>query len=68
MSQQAALNVAVPENSSRGSGIKRFFRVFFGRGVVVIGMLIILLFIIAAIFSPWLSPYPPDAIDARASL
>jgi peptide/nickel transport system permease protein len=57
-----------PENIPRVSELRRFFKVFFNRGVVVLGMCIILLFVIAAIFAPWLAPYEPDKIDMNNAL
>jgi peptide/nickel transport system permease protein len=50
------------------SGLRRFLKVFLGRGVVVFGIVIIILFIIAAIFAPWLAPYPPDKINMSNAL
>ncbi|HSW58950.1 MAG TPA: ABC transporter permease [Dehalococcoidales bacterium] len=44
---------------ARPNELKRFFRVFLGRPVVVFGLVIIVIFIIAAIFSPQISPYNP---------
>jgi peptide/nickel transport system permease protein len=48
--------------------IKRFFRVFFGRGVVLIGAIIIFIIILMAIFAPLVAPYDPIKPDASASL
>ncbi len=42
---------------------KRFRRVFFGRKVVIFGLIIIILLIIAAIFAPVLAPYDPYQQD-----
>jgi peptide/nickel transport system permease protein len=50
-------------NSQRVSELRRFFRTFVNRGVVVLGMVIIIIFIIAAAFAPFLVPYNPDKID-----
>ena len=38
---------------------RRFKRVFFSRGVVLFGLIVLLLLGFAAIFSPWLAPYNP---------
>jgi peptide/nickel transport system permease protein len=65
MSQETDLRL---ENTRRVSEFLRFFKVFFSRGVVVFGIIIILLFIIAAIFSPWLAPYDPNKIDMNNAL
>jgi len=47
---------------------KRFYRVFFSRGVVVFGAVIILLFIVVAIFAPLIAPYDPYAVDIPNAL
>jgi len=68
MSEEANLGLATIENVPRVKELRRFFRVFLNRAVVVFGMVIILLFVIAAIFAPWLAPYNPDKIDMNNSL
>jgi peptide/nickel transport system permease protein len=65
MSQEVVMNV---EDAHRVGGLRLFFRVFLGRGVVVLGMVITLLFVIAALFAPWLAPYNPDKIDMNNAL
>jgi peptide/nickel transport system permease protein len=65
MSEEATLR---PENTPRVSEWRRFFKVFFSRGVVVFGLFMIIIFIIAAVFAPWLSPYDPDKIDMNNTL
>jgi len=47
---------------------RRFLRVFFGRKLVIIGTVIILLLILTAVFAPWLAPYNPYELDTNASL
>jgi ABC-type dipeptide/oligopeptide/nickel transport system permease subunit len=66
MSQEAVMTV--DDNTRHVSGFRRFFKVFFGRGMVVFGMVIILIFVIAAVFAPWLAPYNPDKIDMNHTL
>ncbi len=64
MPQEASLSPAIRKNASpRISELKRFMKVFLNRWVVVLGMVIILLFIITAIFAPLLAPYDPDKVD-----
>ena len=58
------INVAPP----RLSEWRRFRRVFFSRGVVVFGGVIIILFILVAIFAPQLAPYNPYQPDLEAIL
>jgi ABC-type dipeptide/oligopeptide/nickel transport system permease subunit len=42
---------------------RRFLRVFLGRGVVKFGLVVIIFFIIIALFAPFVSPYDPYAPD-----
>ncbi len=50
------------------SEIKRLIEVFFGRGLAVIGLIIILSLISTAAFAPWLAPYDPYKMDLRNKL
>lgn len=68
MSGEATLRPDIIENTPSISEFRRFFRVFFNRGVVVFGMFIILIFVIAAVFAPWLAPYNPDKTDLNNAL
>ena len=68
MSQGVILKPAITEQTRRVSELRRFFKIFFNRWVVVLGMFIILLFVVAAIFAPWVAPYDPDKIDMNNSL
>jgi peptide/nickel transport system permease protein len=43
----------------RISEFQRIRRVFFGRGIVVFGIVIILILLLTAIFAPWLAPHDP---------
>jgi ABC-type dipeptide/oligopeptide/nickel transport system permease subunit len=56
------------EIAPRISEWKRFYRVFFSRGIVVFGAVIIIIFILVAIFAPWLAPYDPVATNMDATL
>ncbi len=38
---------------------RRFLRVFFSRGMVAFGLVVLVLMIIAAVFANWLAPYDP---------
>lgn len=60
--------VLQPENTRHIGETRRFFKVFFSRGLVVFGLVVILLFIIAAVFAPWIAPYNPDKIDMNHAL
>ncbi len=44
---------------ARSGDTRRFLRIFLSRGIVVFGMVIVLLFVITAIFGPLFAPYDP---------
>ncbi|HUT67505.1 MAG TPA: ABC transporter permease [Dehalococcoidales bacterium] len=50
------------------SEFRRVVRVFFGRKLAVVGLVLIAFLIITAIFAPWLAPYPPNDIDMLQTL
>ena len=56
------------EAPPRISEWRRFRRVFFSRGVVVFGLVVLVLLVITAIFAPWLAPYDPYEILTAPSL
>ena len=64
-SADASLFQEVPPKSNEW---KRMARAFVRRKVSVIGLTIIFLLIVAAIFSPWLAPYDPYKIDMGSAL
>jgi peptide/nickel transport system permease protein len=69
MSKQNSANTsAFSEVPPKKNEMKRFFRVFFGRGVVLFASIIIFIIIIMAVFAPLLAPYDPIKPDASASL
>lgn len=47
---------------------KRFRRVFLGRPLVVFGMVIMVIYILVAIFAPFIAPYPPNEINLALAL
>lgn len=47
---------------------RRFLRVFFARGMVAFGLVVLVLMIFVAIFAGWIAPYSPFEIDLRSSL
>lgn len=51
------------EVPSQYSEIKRIFAVFFGRPLPVIGLFIIVILILTAIFAPLIAPYDPYKMD-----
>jgi len=50
------------------SEFRRVVRVFFGRKVAVVGLVLIVFLILTAIFAPWLAPYPPNDINMAQTL
>lgn len=50
------------------SEFRRIVSVFFSRKIAVVGLVLILLLIITAIFAPWIAPYPPNEIDMTQTL
>ncbi len=67
--QNTGLTVdTLSESPIRVSEWRRFRKVFFSRGIVVAGMIIIFIFLIMAIFANWLAPYNPDLPDLKETL
>ncbi|MFC2007830.1 ABC transporter permease [Chloroflexota bacterium] len=62
--QKAEFSEAPP----RVSGLQRFIRVFFGRKIVIFGLIVIVVLVIAAIFAPWIAPYDPYRPSLREAL
>jgi len=56
------------EMKARVSGFERFRRVFFGRKIVVFGLVIIVILVITAIFAPLIAPYDPYEQDLKQPL
>jgi peptide/nickel transport system permease protein len=48
--------------------LRYYYRVFFGRKIVVVGLVIILINLAAAIFAPWLAPYDPYLPNPQEAL
>jgi peptide/nickel transport system permease protein/oligopeptide transport system permease protein len=61
-------NIEVTEITPRISESRRFLRVFLSRGVVVFGIIVLLIFILVAIFAPLLAPYDPYKQDLANTL
>jgi peptide/nickel transport system permease protein len=60
--------IGFSENKARGSEWKRFRRVFFARGAVIGGLVILLLLFVVAIFAPLIAPYDPYKPGSAPSL
>jgi peptide/nickel transport system permease protein len=59
---------SVNEEPPRINELKRFFRVFLGRGLVVFGLIIVLIFLTLAIFADQIAPYDPLERDLSEAL
>ena len=64
---QQALN-SFNETPPRTNEFRRFIRAFFGRKVVLFGLVVIVIFLIMAAFAPQIAPYDPDKQDLRNTL
>jgi peptide/nickel transport system permease protein len=63
MSTKTDISTGILEAPPRISGLKRFFRVFFSRRIVIFGVVVIMTLIITAIFAPLMAPYSPIKAD-----
>lgn len=68
MTEQSVNTLEFSESKVRTSEWKRFRRVFFAKGAVAAGLVILLLFIFTTIFAPWLAPYDPYLPGVAPSL
>jgi ABC-type dipeptide/oligopeptide/nickel transport system permease subunit len=53
------------EAAPRVSGYRRFARVFFARGLVTFGLIVLVVLIFTAVFAPWIAPHNPYDIDLK---
>jgi len=56
------------ESRPQESGLRRFIRVFIGRKIVLFGLIVLLMFILLAIFADIIAPYDPYEINLDESL
>lgn len=68
MAKNIEINVAESVAPPRVSEFRRFVRIMVGRKVVLVGVIIIFIFLITAIFAPQIAPYDPNKIDMDNSL
>jgi peptide/nickel transport system permease protein len=59
MSDNNPQNTFQIELPPRVNEFRRFRRVFFGRGLVTFGLVVVVLFLLTAAFAPWIAPYDP---------
>jgi peptide/nickel transport system permease protein len=62
------INPTIAEYAPRVNAFSRFYKVFFGRKVVIFGFIVIAVFLITAIFSPLLAPYDPTEMNIGEKL
>lgn len=58
----------IVETLPRINEVRRFFRVLFGRKVVVFGFIVIIVVLLASIFAPFIAPYDPFDQDLNSVL
>jgi peptide/nickel transport system permease protein len=63
VSEESTRSLELMEAPPRVSGFRRFSKVFFSRGLVIFGTIVIALFLLTAIFAPQLAPYDPYQQD-----
>ncbi len=68
MTQDKSLFTGAFEAPPRVNEFRRFVRVFLGRKIVLVGVVIILVFFICAAFAPFIAPYDAYKSDLRNTL
>ncbi len=68
MQEEKTLNTQFAEAPPRVNELRRFFKVFLGRGLVVFGLVVIVAFLVLAIFAPQIAPYDPIKRNLSQSL
>lgn len=68
MAKNIEIDVAESVAPPKVSEFRRFVRIMVSRKVVLVGVIIIFIFLITAIFAPQIAPYDPNKIDMSNSL
>jgi peptide/nickel transport system permease protein len=68
VSEEAERDLKSLEVPPRVNELRRFFKVFLGRPVVVFGVIVILILIICAAFPEWIAPYDPIKQNLKSVL
>lgn len=68
MAERVIVQETISDTPPRVSEMRRFFKIFFSRGVVVFGMVIVCLFLFIAIFGPLIAPYEPNLMTPTERL
>lgn len=66
MTEERADNVFLKRSSARIGESRRVVRVMFSRWIVIFGIIVVLAFIVIALFAPLLAPYDPTEPDYSA--
>jgi peptide/nickel transport system permease protein len=65
---ESVILTGISEAPPRIKEWRRIVRVFFGRRVVIVGLVLVLIFILMAILAPLISPYDPNQLDLENTL
>ena len=68
MSEEAGRGSELMEAPPRVNELRRFFKVFLGRPVVIFGAIIIIILIVCAAFPGWIAPHDPLKQDLKSVL
>ena len=68
MSEKAERSLELMELQPRASELRRFFKVFLARPVVIFGAIIIVILIVCAAFPEWIAPYDPIKQNLKSVL
>jgi peptide/nickel transport system permease protein len=68
MSENKAISLDFTETPSKVSELRRIIRVFLNRKITLLGLIIILITLLSAIFAPWVAPYNPYQPDLDSGL
>jgi peptide/nickel transport system permease protein len=68
MTEETKSQTGISESTPKTSELRRIYRIFFSRGVVVFGVIVIIVTILSAVFAPWIAPYDPYMPDLMNTL
>ena len=63
-----ANNDPIVKDAGKSSDLRHFIKILLGRGVVIFGVVVIIVFIILSIFAPWIAPYGENDQDMLQTL
>jgi peptide/nickel transport system permease protein len=68
MPEKAERDLELIEAPPRVNEIRRFFKVFLGRPIVILGAIIIIILLVCSVFPGWIAPYDPLKQDLKSVL